>query len=291
MKKLLPLLIISLYLFSCNSNTSKEGTEADTGPLTFKLTELWSTDTILQTPESVLLDAKKGVLYVANMQLATDEDDGFISRLSPDGTILDLEWVRELIAPTGMGINDGKLLVAEQSDLAIIDIESGVLEERVIVEGAGFTNDLSISSEGHIYFTDSPNGRVMIYKEGLVTEWITEGLMRPNGICVEEDRVLIASIGTNDVKSINKETKEMKVLASGIGAGDGISFSGYEGYYLVSDWNGQVFIFNQDTVQSLLDTRESKINAADFEYDVNKKILYVPTFFDNRVVAYKLEVE
>jgi hypothetical protein len=39
----------------------------------------------------------------------------------------------------------------------------------------------------------------------------------------------------------------------------------------------------------LLDTREQKVNSADIGYDAKNKIVYVPTFFRNSVVAYQLK--
>jgi len=39
----------------------------------------------------------------------------------------------------------------------------------------------------------------------------------------------------------------------------------------------------------LLDTRAQKINAADIGYDKKKKVVYVPTFYKNNVVAYQLQ--
>jgi hypothetical protein len=38
----------------------------------------------------------------------------------------------------------------------------------------------------------------------------------------------------------------------------------------------------------LLDTTPVKANAADIEFIISKKLLLVPTFSDNRVVAYKI---
>jgi hypothetical protein len=38
-----------------------------------------------------------------------------------------------------------------------------------------------------------------------------------------------------------------------------------------------------------MDTREQKRNVADIGYDAGQRIIYVPTFFANTVVAYKLK--
>lgn len=258
---------------------------------TFKLTELWSTDTIMQTPESVLYDAENGVLYVANMQLSTEEDDGFISKLNSDGTVIELEWLTGLKAPKGMGISDGKLYATDVDELAIIDIETATLLEKIPVEGAEFLNDLAIGEDNVVYFSDSNTGKIHLYKEGKVEEWITEGLSRPNGLYIMDGIAMLASAGSNDVKSIDIESKEMTIVATGIGAGDGIEYTGMDDYFLVSDWNGEVFIIGNDTVQSLLKTKDIKINSADIGFNKAGQIVYVPTFFDNRVVAYKLEKE
>jgi hypothetical protein len=43
------------------------------------------------------------------------------------------------------------------------------------------------------------------------------------------------------------------------------------------------------TREVLLDTHEEKINSADIGYDSKQRIVYVPTFFRNTVVAYDLK--
>jgi hypothetical protein len=44
-------------------------------------------------------------------------------------------------------------------------------------------------------------------------------------------------------------------------------------------------------MEQLLDTREKKVNSADIGYDPVNQIVYVPTFFKNNVVAYKLNLK
>ena len=61
------------------------------------------------------------------------------------------------------------------------------------------------------------------------------------------------------------------------------------GDFLVSTWGGVVYYVTADgTKQVLLDGREQKINSADIGYDAAKRIVYIPTFWKNSVVAYEL---
>lgn len=291
MKKLIPFLILTVFLISCN-NTSKDKADEDSGPHTFKLTELWATDTVMITPESVLCDSESGLLYVANMNRSEDVDgNGFISKLNLDGTVVDLRWITGLNEPKGMGIFQDKLFVTDVNALVIIDIEQKRVIETIPVDSAQFLNDLAIDKDGKVYFTDSRAGKIHTYCDGVVSEWITEGFERPNGLYIEDDHVLLTSVGSGDVKLINKVNSEVEVLAKGIGLGDGIEFTGKDGFYLVSDWSGEIFMVSKDTVQSLLNTKEEKINTADIGFNMEEQILYVPTFFDNRIVAYKLDEE
>ena len=60
--------------------------------------------------------------------------------------------------------------------------------------------------------------------------------------------------------------------------------------YLVSCWNGVIYYINADgSKQQLLDTRLQKINSADIGYDAKNRIVYVPTFLKNGIVAYQLK--
>lgn len=292
MKNLLVILLFSFFLMTCQNNAPKDNTAGDPEVLTFQLTELWSTDTVMITPESVLFDPGNNVLYVANMNLSEEIDgNGFISKLATDGSIIDLHWITGLNDPKGMGIYGNLLFVTDINAVVVIDLEKVEIKETIAVDKAEFLNDLAIDKDGKVYFTDSETGKIHTYENGVVAEWIIEGLERPNGLYNEENDMLLASSGSGDVRRIDKSSREMTIIAEGIGRGDGMSYSGIESYYLVSSWSGEIFVIGQDTVQSVLDTQEQKKNTADFGYNMEERILYVPTFFDNRVVAYKLEVK
>ena len=58
---------------------------------------------------------------------------------------------------------------------------------------------------------------------------------------------------------------------------------------MVSCWSGTLWHINlKGEKKLLLDTRSTQMNTADIGYDKVKKIVYVPTFWKNSVVAYQL---
>jgi hypothetical protein len=257
------------------------------------LTEVWRTDGVLSTCESVLYDKNLDQLFVSCINGSPTEKngEGFISILKPDGSIESLNWVTGLNAPKGMAILDGKLYVADIDQLVVIHIKKAKIVERIPVDGATFMNDVAVSPDGTVYFTDSDTGFIWIYSGGKLKKWITEGLNRPNGLYIEEDRVLLTSSGSQDLKIFDRSTGEAKVVTTDIGSGDGVEFTGKKGYYLTSSWSGEVFLISPDfSKQSLLKTSDQEINSADIGFNMEKQVVYVPTFFDNRVVAYKLSI-
>jgi len=287
MKKLLVLALFAGVLLSACKNNQTNQTAKTSGSGDYELVEIWATDTVLKTPESCLYDEIRDVIYVSNINNSPAEKDlnGFISRLSSTGEITDLEWVTGLSAPKGMGVFDNLLFVADVTDLVIIDIDEAKIVQTIAVDSSVFLNDIAIDMTGQVYITDSRTGKVHIYKDGKVSEWIN-GLTGPNGLYAEESRILLA---TSALNSIDPETGSVTMICDGIGHGDGIEFTGIPGYYLVSDWNGEVFLIYPDsTSKSILQTKEQKKNTADIGFIKSEKTLLVPTFFDNRVVAYEL---
>ena len=300
MKQILLPVLLAFLMISCNapkpsdkdSSTQSEASSEIQSTPTYSLTEVWRTDTILLTCESVLYDKGRQTLFVSCINGAPSEKNGtgYISMLNPDGEIKSLKWVTGLNAPKGMGIDGNRLFVTDIDQLVIIDIEKAEVIDRVQVEGASFMNDIAIDADGTVYFTDSDTGIVSKYINGEITSWITEGLSRPNGLYVEGTRVLLTSSGSSDLKIIDKSTGTYKVVTTEIGHGDGVEFIGTEGHYLTSSWSGEVFlIFPDFSKVSLLKTSDQEINSADIGFNLESQTVYVPTFFDNRVVAYKLE--
>ena len=85
------------------------------------------------------------------------------------------------------------------------------------------------------------------------------------------------------------DAKKNIVQIADVGQGiDGIEPIG-NGDFLVTSWAGYIFyVYANGQTELLLDTHEQKKNTADIGYDPVKKIVYVPTFFDRRIVAYQL---
>ncbi|MHA4738246.1 SMP-30/gluconolactonase/LRE family protein [Dyadobacter sp. MSC1_007] len=252
------------------------------------LTQIWATDATLPVPESVLYSAQGKVLYVAQIDGKAGEKDGKggIAKVSTDGKIIAHDWVTGLNAPKGMGIVGSKFYVADLTEVVEIDVKSGKILKKHEVPGAKFLNDLTIDSEGNIYVSDSDTKKVHLLKDGQVSTYY-EDLTRPNGLLAVGSDLLIADSGT--LKRLSA-TKEITVVAEGMDKStDGIE-QVRPGEYIVSSWAGVVYYVKSDgTTEKLLDTSADKTNSADIGYDSVKKIVYIPTFMKNSVVAYQLK--
>ena len=285
--------VLLLFLVSCTSQKKKSGEDAGDATIVkkFELVEVWKTDTLFRVPECVIYDKDNDVVYVSNMNDNPREKDGngFISRLSTSGEILDLKWVEEMSSPKGLGIYEGKLYVSDVDEVIVIDISKGEIVERIDIEGAKMINDISIDSQGNLYVSDSDNNNIFLISNGMVRNWLAEGLNAPNGVLVDGERLLLASMGSEDFAAIDLATKELTVLTEAISKGDGIARVNIPGHFLVTDWFGQVFMIYPDGSKViLLDTREAEIGAADIDFIPEKNLLLVPTFAKHHVVAYKL---
>lgn len=252
-----------------------------------KLVKIWETDTILKVPESVRYDANRKLLYTANIDGPAWEKDGkgSIGKVGLDGKIIASEWVTGLNAPKGMDIYSGKLFVADVDAVVVIDITLGKIIQRIAIEGAQGLNDLSIDSNGAIYVSDSRTKKIHRIVNGIATV-VVGNLSGPNGVLiVGSDLYLTNSGGLYK----HEKTGALTLIADGMEGGtDGIEAIG-NGDFIVSCWAGSVwYVYANGKKEHLLDTREQKINSADIGFDPVSKIIYVPTFYKNNVVAYRL---
>lgn len=256
-----------------------------------KLEQVWATDTLLSTPESVIYDKARDVLYVSNINHNPWEKDnnGFISKMDLSGNIIELEWIKGMHGPKGMGIVGNSLFVTDMDQVVEINIESSEIINRFTHENASSNlNDITTSSDGDIYVTGSGMETIFQLKDGEFVTIVEGDTGTPNGIYAEPERLLMLGFSSHLLRSLNFETNEIITLADSLGKADGIVPAG-QNDYIVSSWAGELFYVASDySTSKLLDTQNENINAADIEYIQDKNLLLVPTFYDNRVMAYKI---
>ena len=294
-----PILVALLTACGGTSENADQSAAEETAPeqmatMDVSIQEAWATDTVMQTPESVLYDATNDVIYVANIGAVNKESqdgDGFISQLSPDGSVKELKWATGLNDPKGMGMYENTLYVTDLSEIVAIDIASGEVKDTYPVEGALFLNDITVSSDGKVYATDSDTDKIHLLDNGQVSTWMNDSsLQRPNGLLAEDDRLLLASANGGFLAPINMDNKTIEDhWIEEIPSADGIVKTA-NGHYIVSTWQGEVHYVDPENnrSQKLLDTKDQNINSADIGYIESQEMLLVPTFNDNRVVAYKV---
>jgi sugar lactone lactonase YvrE len=264
-----------------------------------RLTAVWETPKEFLTPESVLYDPERDVLYVSNFDARygqTPEHTGYISKLSLDGEIEELKWVSDLNAPTGMGIYEDRLYVTERGFLTEIELNEGEIVQRYPISDSDFLNDLAIDAEGTVYMTDTRpsshvDSRIYRFKDGVVNVWLdSDEIVRANGLFIDGDELLVGNTGDGTLKAVNLKDKRVRNIAClGAGVVDGIRVDN-DGNYLVSHWEGQTYVVSRSgDVVEVLDTLGDGVNSADFEYVREGNLLIIPTFLDNRVMAYRLE--
>jgi hypothetical protein len=281
--------LVVMSLFAVTLAAGAVGAQEAAAP-SGRLTKLWETKEGLKTPESVLLDPKDDVLYVSNVNEHPWEKDGngYISKLSRKGEFLAVKWVEGLNGPKGLGIANRKLYVTDIDELVEIDIASGKIVGRYGAAGAKNLNDVATGPDGTVYVSDSAGPTAYMLKAGRLIPLSDKGdLAKINGLLVTKDGLMLGfpdRLGLLDLK-----TKVVKTVVPDTGGIDGIAAVG-DGSFIISDWAGKIQLVQAGKPSVvLLDTTAKKVNAADLSFIAADRTLLVPTFFDDKVVAYRLK--
>jgi sugar lactone lactonase YvrE len=258
---------------------------------THKLTKVWESEAKLKVPESVRYDAKRKVLYVTNIdgEPWTADGKGSIGKVGLDGKVIAAEWVTGLDCPKGMAMSeDGKwLYVADAGGVVVVDIEAGKVSKKIPIPDGQQLNDLASDGKGTLYVSDSRGKKVYAVKGDKVSVELDEKVLKgPNGLLVHGGKLYVL-----DNSSLNQvqPDKSLKVLASGMdGGADGLEHVKGDDF-LVSVWGGAVWYVSGGNKELLFDGKAVDTKTADIGWDPATKTAYVPTFFKNSVVAFKVE--
>lgn len=254
------------------------------------LTQLWSTDSTLRVPESVFHDPKTERIYVANIEgkgVWEKDGRGSISIITASGKILSPYWVTGLHAPKGMTMFQDFLIVADVDSVVIIEPLRAQILKKIYVEGAQALNDITSDKRGNMYVSDSKTKKIhKIDGAKLNVTLYLDSLKGPNGVLFVDRTLYYLDAG--GFYKLGKDKQKILIVDGLEGGTDGIEQIDEENF-LVSCWSGTLWHINlKGEKKLLLDTRSSQMNAADIGYDKGKKIVYVPTFWKNSVVAYQL---
>ncbi|NNF39398.1 MAG: hypothetical protein HKN71_12075 [Gemmatimonadetes bacterium] len=251
------------------------------------------------TPESVLHDTVDDVYLVSNINgNPLDKDgNGFISRLSPDGEVLDLKWIDgeaegvELSAPKGMAIQGDQLYVTDVDCVRVFDRATGAPQGGVCVDGASFLNDLTPHPEAGVIFTDmgrdaafEPTGTDAVYHlmgDAYAPIVADAGLGGPNGVTMRGDELVLVSYFSGEVYSVSADGAELWFPAL-----EGAQLDGVEalddGRLLVSDWgsNCVLVIDAEGRGPCIVENVEA---PADIGIDRTRNQVLVPLFMADEV--------
>lgn len=263
----------------------------------------------LQTPESVLWDQSADVYFVSNINgnPSVKDNNGFISRVRPDGTIDSLHFIQggrggvTLNAPKGLAVRGDTLWVTDIDAVRAFNRITGAPIASVAVPGAVFLNDPAFGPDGSLYITDTgigfdakgnmshpgpdrifkvaPDRKVSVAAQG-------DTLKGPNGITWDaaHSRFIVVANNGPYVLGWKPGDAAPAVIATGPGGFDGVELA--DGMLYVSSWN--------DSTVSMYETgKEVKVitgvgSPADIGYDAKRHRILIPVFLSNRVEIWQL---
>ncbi len=182
-------LMVSIFQ-SCDNSSNSNDKE-----MRFNVEPAWNLTAEFQSPESVLYDAEREMLYVSNGVGYSKNGKGFISKVSLLGEVIELKWIENLNRPTGMAIHNNQLFVADIDALKVIEIDQSVLSNQFLVKTENpMLNDVAISSQGIIYVTSSGHhGVYQLEQDSLILAFQEDSLLQyANGIAFKENELMVA---------------------------------------------------------------------------------------------------
>jgi hypothetical protein len=260
------------------------------------------------TPESVEYYAAEDVYLVTNINgspFAVD-DNGFISKISPDGKVLDLKWIdgarsdTRLHGPKGAAISGNILYVADHDEVHLFELPSGKQITSVKIPGSTFLNGITPGGGGSVYTTDmgatSDDGNFVSSGTDAVYQVFPDGRYEviikdkdmgwPNGIVVNGKHLIVVTFQSNEVYRVLENGQRYMLPAPPTGSLDGL-LAMDDGSLIMSSWAGSA-IYRLDKNGSYSTVVDSLESPSDIGYDNKRNRLLVPLFLKDKIVIFPL---
>jgi glucose/arabinose dehydrogenase len=255
-----------------------EEPETEDGPMPVTFEGFTLGDVGFSTPESALMDTAADMIYVSNINGSpgAEDDNGFISRLSPEGELIDLRWIDgaaegvTLSAPKGMAIVGEELFVADISAVRVFDRVSGAPLADIPIEGARFLNDVAAGPDGLVYVSDSATGSIYKIGPDRSVEEIAQ-VEQVNGLAFLDASLLATSV-TDIVDVFGGGTPVAAVPAGGL---DGLVVQP-DGIY-VSSWETSA-VYRISPAGEVSEVVSGVGSPADIGFDPLRRYVLIPLF-------------
>jgi glucose/arabinose dehydrogenase len=264
----------------------------------------------LQTPESVLHDEQQDVYFVSNIngKPGAKDGNGFISRISPDGKVESLEFVKggrdavALDAPKGMAIAGETLWVTDLDAVRGFDRKTGAPRKSIDLAplGALFLNDIAVGPEGALFVTDTgykfdsdnnrthpgpdrifriaPDGKTKVIAEGLA-------LGGPNGIAWDGKKLLVVQSVGRGIFALGAGGGKPTPIATSVGMFDGLVVLPGGALLVSSQYDNAIYRAEKGKLTPLF---PSPPTPADIGFDRKRNRLLIPSLQGNWVDIWHL---
>jgi len=233
-------------------------------------------ETVLPLPDDTLL--------VSNVCGFAEKGSGFVSKLSPDGEILEARFIPGLDAPLGMALHKSNLYVIDSNRVKIFDTAEFILWETIELE-TSVANDIAVGEHGDIYVTDSAGHKVLHRSTDGQQAVLSEGFefRGANGIEVKGTDLYVggARLWKVDLESRAVETLGPEWLVDI----DGIEFE-VDGTLQLTLVAGPLVRYRDDNSFQILSGEG--ISSANHGYSASLGLALVPTGYDNTVIAIRV---
>jgi sugar lactone lactonase YvrE len=259
----------------------------------------------LQGPESVRYDRELDVWFVSNVNglPSAKDNNGYISRLRPDGTPYQLKFIEggkkgvTLNAPKGLAIKGDTLWVADIDFARAFNKRTGAPIANVTARGrVKFLNGAAVGPDGAVYMTDTgvifgPKGEVShpgpdqvlrITRAGATAALTSPKLEGPNGIAWDErnKQFVIVSFLGKGIYGWKPGDKDLTSLGTGPGQQDGVVVLP-DGRVLVTSWtDSSLFVLAKGQTRKVASGIAS---PADIDFNPKDSRVGVPQLMVNKV--------